>query len=384
MTKNKKVFIIAGEVSGDTHAAHLVEEMRKIDPAVEFYGLGGEMMKKAGVRIFHDLTKIAVLGLGDVIKKYFKFRRIFYDALSKIDDLKPELIILVDYPGFNLRFAKKAKERKTKILYYISPQIWAWGKWRIRKIAKNVDKMLLLFDFEKDVYEKSGLDTEFVGHPLIDLVKPQEADDTRNELGIGQNRLIAILPGSRKKEVQRILPTILRSIRIINRALPNARFVLCESSTVSSRVYGRIISEIRNEEKTSSLPRILRIKDRSHDLLKASNFALIASGTTTLEAAICQTPFAILYKVGFSTYLAAKSVVKIPYIGLVNIVAGKKIVPEFIQRKVKPHTIAHEVVFMLNNKKPRQKMVEELEKVKEKLGSPGASRRAAEVAVKFL
>lgn len=373
----KKVFLIAGEASGDLHGSLLVKELKKLDANFEFYGLGGKAMEREGVRIFFDLPSIAALGLGDVLRQYFLFRKIFYETLNRVlREIKPDVIILIDYPGFNIRFAKKINNR-IPIVYYISPQVWAWGNRRIKTIARVVTRMLVLLPFEVDVYKGSGLDCRFVGHPLIDLVKPsQNAGEIKKEWGLADKKIIALLPGSRKHEVCRILPVMLEAAAILQKKVPEYSFLLTETPTLSKSLYDEILS--RHPLKP------LRIKNRSYDVLAASEFALVASGTATLETAISLKPFVIIYKTAPSTYFLGRRLIRIPYIGLVNVLAEKKIVPEFIQQDATGPKIAAEAERLLLDQEARSAMIQSLKQVRDSLGESGASKRAAEQVLDLL
>lgn len=370
--------MVAGEASGDRHGAHLIEELLKRDSSLEIRGLGGVEMRAAGMQLLQDLTQIAVLGLCDVLKKYFVFRRIFHKTLREIKRFRPDLVILIDYPGFNLRLAKKIKKKfSLPIIYYISPQVWAWGARRIKTIRRVVDKMLVLFHFEEKIYNKMKIPVEWVGHPLVDDFKPSASRSKLHEEfgGDKQHPIVALLPGSRLKEVERILPTMLETASKIRTFFPEARFVLTRSPNIEEKAY--------EKAKETDLD-IQLILNRTHDILTASDFALITSGTTTLEAAMALIPFVILYKAGRLTYWVGKRLVRLPYIGMVNVIAHRKIVPEFLQREANPVTIAHETAFILKNDDAREKMQEYLKAVKETLGPAGASERAAIAVLDFL
>ncbi|MBI4395182.1 MAG: lipid-A-disaccharide synthase [Candidatus Omnitrophica bacterium] len=377
----KKLFFIAGEASGDFQGAHLVRELKKLNPDLLCRGLGGSEMAKEGVELLCDLTKEAALGLGDVLRKYFLFRSIFKKALSEVQIFRPDAIILIDYPGFNLRFAKKINKR-FPIIYYISPQIWAWGKRRIHTIRRTVDHMIVFFNFEAELYQKEGVSVSWVGHPLIDLKQPSK---TRAELRAewvpkisDKTKIVGLFPGSRQTEVKRILPEMLQVAKRIYSRTPNVQFLLSQSNTLSSSLYEKILSR-----EQPSYP-IQSIRNRSFDLLYASDFALVSSGTSTLEAALASTPFVILYKTAWSTFFLGRRLIRIPYIGLVNVVAGRKIVPEFIQHEIKPETIAQEAHFLLEHQDLREKMILDLKAIQVKLGDSGAAERAAKVVLKVI
>ncbi|MBN1687763.1 MAG: lipid-A-disaccharide synthase [Candidatus Omnitrophica bacterium] len=374
----KKFFIIACEPSGDSHAAHLMEEIRKKEPFAEFLGLGGPQMLQAGASLIYDMTTISALGLGDVIRQYFKYRSIFYQALRAVDKFKPDSLILVDSPAFNLRFAKKIN-KKIPVIYYISPQIWAWGKRRIRTIQRTVSKMLVILPFEVAIYEKAGVPCEFVGHPLLDKIpEALDRDEIRKHLDIKkEEKAIGILPGSRQKEVKRILPLMLKAIHYLNLKDGKYRFFLTRSSNISQKLYDEILRPYAHLN-------IIETHYHHYETLTALDFALITSGTATLESAIIGTPFFLLYKASWSTYILGKQLVKVPYLGLVNLLANKRIVPEFIQNDIHPETIAHEIQVLLNSKELFHHMKREFEDVRKKLGEKGASQRAAQSILDYL
>ncbi len=343
--------------------------------------------------------------------------------MARLDSEKPDAVILIDYPGFNLRFAKEAKKRNLPVIYYISPQVWAWHKNRIKTIKKFVDKMLVLFEFEKDLYKQDGIDAVFVGHPLIDAVKADmPKQDAINHFGLkpGQT-IIAILPGSRKTEVKKILPIMLKSAQIIadwtchsfallrttsegalrcaqgqtprpknlsfkreilrpfgaqNDMIHQIQFILIKSPIVDRGVYDKIVAGAR-----CSVP-LRIINNNRYDAIACSDFALVASGTATLETAILGVPMALVYKVSFLTWLLARMLIKIPYIGLVNVVAGKKIIPEFIQFNARPKKIADECLAILRSPTKISQMKLGLARVKVSLGPSGASETAAKEILK--
>lgn len=377
----KKLFLIAGEASGDTHGARLVKELKQLMPNLICQGLGGVKMAEAGVELIHNLATEAVLGAGDVLRKYFHFRRIFYDALRRVRSFQPDAIVLIDYPGFNLRFAKKINH-EFPVIYYISPQIWAWGGRRIHTIKKTVDHMIVFFEFEAQLYRGHEISVSCVGHPLVGQTIPSKRrHELRSEWlrnGSAETKAVALFPGSRKTEVMRILPEMLRVAHAINARKPTVHFFVSESETVPGELYERMI------EKAQPNYTITLLRGHGVDLMYASDFAMVSSGTTTLEAALVGVPFVILYKTAWSTFFLGRHLIQIPYIGLVNVIAGRKIVPEFIQHEIRPETIAQEAAYLLDHQDLREKMILDLKAVQAKLGSEGASRRAAEVVVKLM
>jgi len=378
MAEVKKIIIVAGEASGDLHAANLVRAIRDIQPEVKFYGLGGNKMQVAGVELFYDLTRLSVVGFSEVIKHLKTIRRIFKQLLKNIDEIKPDAAILVDYPGFNLRLAKELKKRNIKVIYYISPQIWAWGLNRVHLIKRVVDKMIVILKFEEGLYKKYGVDVSFVGHPLLDIVKPTASKvEFLKSVGLDINKTtIALLPGSRHKEVEGLLPIMLRAAQIIRLRYPLTQFLLLKSSTVNEEIFRKILA--------STNLSLTAVIDQTYNGLNASEFAIVTSGTATLETAILQVPMVIIYRVSFLTWLFIRKMLKIPYIGLVNVVVGKKIVPECLQYEATPEIIAKNILEIMESPERLSATKNELIKLGRSLGENGASNRAAQIAVGLL
>ena len=374
----KRILIIAGEASSDLHAANLIKEIKKLAPQVNFFGLGGEKMKQAGCDIDCNIVELAVIGFFEVIKNLSKFRQIFNALLEKIDRSPPALAILVDYPGFNLKLAEELKKRKIPIIYFISPQVWAWGKNRIKTIKRLVDHMLVLFKFEEELYRKASVPVTFVGHPLLDLVKPKlSKQEFLAKFNLKPSKYtISLLPGSRLKEVNTHLPIMLKSARLIKEKLKDVQFLLLRATTIRQEVFDNITSDY-------SLP-LRVVSDSTYEGLSASDFSLVASGTATLETAILKIPMVIIYKVSFLSWLLLKTIIHLPYIGLVNIIANQKIVPEFIQYRAKPKNIAFYITNTLLDSKRLSKMKQLLAKTRTSLGEPQATQRAAHKILEFL
>lgn len=377
---SRQLLIVAGEASGDLHAANLLKEIKRLEPDVRAFGIGGPRLKEAGAEITHDLTSMAVVGFVEVLKHYKEFRRVFFELLKKAEEVKPDAAILVDYPGFNLRLAGELKKRGIKVIYFISPQVWAWGRKRIFFIRKNVDLLLVLFKFEEILYTDGVFKVRFIGHPLLDHVRTTKTPaQLLSETGLKTNvKTIALLPGSRMREVSQLLPLMLKAGQLIHKKLPGTQFLICRASTIPKLV----IKDILDREKIDFPYKVL--DEETYDGVNASDFAIVASGTATLETAILNKPMAIVYKVSFATWLLAKLFVRIPYIGLVNVVAGQKIVPELIQFDATPKKIAGAVVKIISDKQRMEKIQAELYALKNTLGIPGASRRAAEEISRFL
>ncbi|MBI4707988.1 MAG: lipid-A-disaccharide synthase [Candidatus Omnitrophica bacterium] len=373
----KHLFIICGEASGDLNAANLVKAIKQIAPQTRFSCVGGDFLRKEDAEIIYDIKGLSVMGFFDVLKKLPAFFGLKKIVLDKITAQKPDAIILVDFSGFNLRLAK-AINGIIPVIYYVSPQVWASRAGRVQTIKKFISKMVVLFKFEGDFYKKFGVNVDFAGHPLLDIVKPsQEKNEFLKQNGLAQGKLtIALLPGSRKQEIRKILPVMLKSALLIMKTFPEAQFVIAKSTQVDWEIYNNLIKNLNLNLKI--------IEGKTYDCLNAADFALVCSGTATLETAIMQKPFVIIYKMSLLNYLLYRPQVKLPYIGMVNIVAGKKIIPEFIQFKAKPKEIAAETVRILNNSAQLIEMKNALCQIKSSLGEPGASSRAAKIITDFI
>lgn len=373
-----KFFLVACEASGDAHGAHLIEELKKISPASEFKGLGGPRMAAAGLDLLQDMTLFSALGFGDVVRQYFKYLKVFNKALNAIKAWKPDAVIVIDSPAFNLRLAKKIPAA-VPVIYYISPQIWAWGGRRIHDIKRHIDHMMVILPFEVSIYEKVSLSCEFVGHPLLDEIRvPDNREAVRQALGIEPGETaVGLLAGSREKEVKRIFPIMLESAKLLSKENPGFKFFYSRAPNLSESLYSECLA--RHPDflvPPAAAP--------YHEFVHAMDFALVTSGTATLETALLKTPFFLLYKTSASTYFIGKRLVKVPFLGLVNLLAGQCVIPEFIQNEAQPKVIAHEAGILLRNRNLYEKMKLEFEDVRIKLGSEGASRRAAESVLRFL
>jgi lipid-A-disaccharide synthase len=387
----KRIMLIAGESSGDFHSASLIYALKEINPDIEISGIGGERMRRAGAKIYFDISELSIIGFTDVLKNLKKIKQVFNRLLEEIDSYKPQAVILVDYPGFNLKLAKELKKRGLTVIYYISPQIWAWWKGRIKTIRQYVDKMLVVFKFEEALYKDYGIDVSFVGHPLLDIAHPNiPREEFCTKLGLSaHHKIIGLVPGSRKMEVERILPILLESAKLIKQRLPQAQFALLQAPGLPDKVFTEAvaqsgISSVVTAGSPSASPRNdgcsrAPCENQTYDFLNACDFVLVASGTATLETAIMQKPMVVVYKVSFLNWLIARRLIKIPFIGLVNVVAQRLIVPEFIQYKAKPQAIAEYAWKILGSEQALTNVKSELKKVRQNLGTPGASRRAAQI-----
>ncbi len=381
----KRIMIIAGESSGDFHSASLILALKKINPEIEISGIGGQRMRAAGADIYFDISELSIIGFTDVLKNLRKIKKAFNALLEKIDATSPDAVVLVDYPGFNLKLAQELKKRKIPVIYYISPQIWAWWRGRIKTIRRFVDKMIVVFKFEEALYKDYGIDVSFVGHPLLDNAQPTlSRQDFLNRLGLSlQKRTIGIAPGSRKMEIERILPILLESAKLIKDKLPQVQFVLLKAPGLAREIFESKIRKYACLPAGRNLP-IALCENQTYDFLKCCDFVLVSSGTATLETAIMQKPMIIVYKVSFLNWLIAKPLIRLPFIGLVNVVAGKEVVPEFIQYKARPRLIAEKTIEILTSQAALTNVKAELEKVRKSLGSSGASQKAAQIILNTL
>jgi len=375
---NRKIMVSVTEVSGDLHAANLVQAVKKIDPRVEFVGIGGEKMERAGVQIRAKTVHMGTVGVIEGVKYYSSFLKIKSKVKRILKEERPDLVILVDSRDFNLRLARWAKKLAIPTIYYIAPPLWAWNDWQIKRAAINITKIIAIFSFEAEVYRKTGANVSFVGYPLVDLVKSSMSkEETLQELGLdGERPIIGLFPGSRGHEVTRLLPLMLKAASKLDKKLKGVQFLLAEASPVFHDKIARIVRE-------SKIP-IKFVFGDSYNLMNVSDLLISASGTTTLEASLLGTPMIIVYKTSLSTWLIGQILIKLPYIGLPNIVARKRIVPELVGFKLTANRLANVALDLLQSKKKLEQIRIELRKVAQKLGKPGAVDRAAKIVVEMV
>lgn len=374
----KRIMIVAGEASGDLHGGNLVREMLRIDPTLCFYGTGGKKLKEAGVDLMADSADMAVVGLTEVFSKLGTIRKVMAALKASIKEDKPDLLILIDYPDFNLSLAASAKKHGVKVFYYISPQVWAWRKGRISVIKKNVDKMAVILPFEVPFYGEAGVDATFVGHPLLDEVKTRYSrSEALRHFGLREGvTTVGILPGSRQSEIVRHLPEMLKAAEIIEKKMPPVQFIMPLVETLDMTTVSNMVRQCAVEVKV--------VCDAVYDVIRCTDMAMVASGTATLETALMETPMVIIYKVSAPSYYVGKMVINVKHIGLANIIAGKTVVPELIQDDATGERIAAEVMNILTNKARLEEIKSDLVEIKNKLGSPGAAARAARLAYDML
>jgi lipid-A-disaccharide synthase len=363
-----KIYFVAGEASGDEHGAALMSALRHLKPDIGFHGRGGPRMKAiAGERFNNWIEAAAVVGLWEVVRRYRYFRKQFDETIREIAATKPDAVVLIDYPGFNLRLARtlRRKARDTKIIYYISPQVWAWNRGRITQMARYLDLMLCIFPFEAELYNASGLRTIFVGHPMIENLARRHTGRARDPY------LIGLFPGSRSREVKKIFPVMLRAIAEIIAHRPSTRFeVAAASETLARDIHGLLArSHVRHRAHV--------VTADSSGTMQRAFAGMVASGTATLEAAYFRLPFVLVYKVSWATYVAARLVMRTRFLGMPNVLADREIVPEFLQHEARPKAIATALLHLIDDPVARERMVAEFDGVIEKLGETGASEKAA-------
>jgi lipid-A-disaccharide synthase len=370
--------MVAGEVSGDLHGAHLMEAIHRIDPEIQFFGVGGDGLEKMGMKIFYHSQSLSVVGITEVLFKMGSIMKALRGLKQSLDQERPDLIILIDFPDFNLRLARIAHRKGIPILYYISPQVWAWRPKRVHLIARWVKKMVVLFPFEVPLYEAAGVDVEWVGHPLLDMVKPtlsKEVAFQRFDLD-PQCRTIGLLPGSRLHEVKRLLPPLLATTHLLQKEIPNLQFIIPLAPGIPKATLSTLMRNIPVPVKV--------VEGWTYDVMNLSELLITASGTATLEGAILGKPMVIVYKVSHLSYWIGRALIRVNHIGLVNLVAEKRIAPELIQKEVNPKRIAEEALRILRDPILHQRMTESMVGVRQSLGEPGAAQRAARIVISLL
>ncbi len=381
LSKARRLMIVAGEASGDLHGGALAEALLKRDPSLQIVGFGGNAMRRAGVEILFDVSKLGVVGIFEVLvhlKSVWAAYRLAVQMLRKGMDL----LVLIDYPDFNLRLAKAAKRLGVPVIYYISPQIWAWRSGRIKTIAERVDLMLVIFPFEKQIYTEAGVPCEFVGHPLVDevaSVRLKHPSKSAYLEGVGfstSGTTVGILPGSRRREVSSLLPEMLQAMVLLSKEIANLQILIPVAPSLSKEWVAGLAQHY-------AVP-IRCVEGEFQEVLRASDVIVVASGSATLQAALARTPMVIVYKLSPLTYWIARRLIHLKSIGLVNIVAGKPIVPELIQGDASAERISAEVGRLLRDDEARERMRQALKEVADRLGAAGASNRAATIILERL
>lgn len=365
----KRVLMIAGEASGDAHGAGVVKELKSRNPNIDIFGIGGDKMEHAGMKIIYHIREMSFMGFMEVIKHLPLIRSVEKTLARLLELKKPDVVVLIDYPGFNLRFAKTAKKHGIKVVYYISPQVWAWKKGRVKKMKSLIDRMLVVFPFEVPMYEKEQIPVQFVGHPLLEeMTEVMDRKQFCRRFGLSEEKkIIAVIPGSRKQEIKNLLSVMLRAA--------------IEVAGTEKQVVVAVAPNLNEEEYTNAVPNDASVKfiqHATHEVMKHAEFAFVTSGTATLETACSGTPMVVVYKTSLITYWIARLVVRVKNIALVNIVAEKTVVPELIQDAVTVSSLVSEANSILSDSQRISEMKVELNRVKEKLGGRGASSKVAD------
>ena len=370
-----KVMICAGEASGDLHGASVADALKSMQPEIELYGMGGSNMRAAGVDIVYDFADIGVMGFVEILRNlpmFFRLRKF----LSRImDEQRPDVLVLIDYGGFHMAMAQAAKKKNIPVVYYICPKAWIWGKWRAKAIAGWVTKIAAIFPFEADIYREAGASVEFVGHPLVDIVRPaMDREAAYRHFGADPNRpLLLLLPGSRYQEVSSLLDLMLAAARKVMEQLPDCQFYLPVASTIP-------MERIESVVQASGVP-VKYTRNSTYDLMQIADCAIAASGTVTLEAALMGLPSVIIYRVRTATYWLVRAVADVAHVGLPNIVVGRRILPELIQNDVTAENVSREALRFMTDPAAKAQVKADLQEVRIKLGEPGAVRRVAQIVL---
>lgn len=369
-----RILIVTGEASGDLHGANLAKALKACDPQVSLAGIGGRAMETAGVQLVHEMGKFDVIGMVGPLALLAIIRRLF--AMRRLFRSEPwDAVIFIDNPGLNLRYAYFAKEAGLRVFYYMAPQIWAWGAWRMYWIKKRVDHVMVGLPFEKALYDHAGVRCTFVGHPILDEVAAHyDVTSLRTKFGLGPDGpVIALMPGSRRREVQMLLPVLLQAAEKLSRHRPETKFLLAQASRIQDNLLQPLLQRSR-------VP-VTVVKEQASEVMAVSDLALVKSGTATLQAAVIGTPMVLFYQTSALEFMIGSFFKRVEWIGLVNIVAGRLIVPELVQTEATGQRLYEEALRILEDPSVYDEMKRSLAEVRKALGDPGASHRVAEVVL---
>ncbi len=371
---NKTIMISAGEASGDAHAARMIDELKELDSDLAFVGMGGKNMRQAGVEILTDISKMAVVGLVEVLLKYRSLKAELVRLQNYIEQTPPALLILVDYQEFNQKLAAFAKQRGVKVLFYIGPQVWAWRPKRIYKMAKIVDHIAVILPFEKKLYENADVAVTFTGHPLTDeVVADKTKQQARTQLKLEDKTTMGLFPGSRSGEIKRVLPILLETAKLLRKEKPDLQFVLPVADTISKENLEPFFDDLKHLAVTTT-------DEPFYDVIQSCDVILSASGTAILEIGLLEVPMVIVFKIAPLSHYILSKMVSIKYLGLVNIIPNKDVVKEFIQQNAIPADISEEALRLLNDKEYYASMKHELSLIRQQLGGGEGSKNVAKLA----
>lgn len=370
-----RLLVSCGEPSGDTYGADLVRHLREQLPSLDVVGLGGDHLREQGAALIAHVRELAVVGIVEVIRHLPRLRRTFRAVLDDVDRVRPDAAVLVDYPDFNLRLAAELKKRGVPVVYYVSPQVWAWRPGRIRSIRRVVDHMMVIFPFEEELYRAAGIPVTFVGHPLVELVQPRARPTMASALALDAGRpVVAVLPGSRRREVGFIAPELDRAVRRLAELRPDLQFVVAVAPSLDPAYVARLFA---------GAP-VRLVHGRTHEVLAASSVALVASGTATVETALLGVPMVVVYRLSPLTYHLGRHFVRVPHVAMANLIAGERAVPELIQGGFTAEAVVRETLALLEDPARAERVRQALARVRTRLGEPGASRRASEVVASVM
>lgn len=373
----KSLLIIAGEDSGDMHAADVIRALKEKRPDISLWGIGGDKLRAEGVELLHDTREMDVLGIGEVLKRYPFFKRTFNEILAETDKRRPDAALLVDYPGFNLRLARELKKRGIKVLYYICPQVWAWNRGRIPKMAEIIDRLMVIFPFEVEVFKEVDLKVDFVGHPMVDELREFRAKEPEPLPWNGKKK-IALLPGSRKQEIIYILPRLLEAAQLLEQSRTDVSFLI----PVPEKRLALVESVM---QKAGKAPRnISVVTGKAREVLKQADAAFVASGTATLEAALLCCPTVLVYRGSFINYLFVRALIRIPWLGIANIVSGKEIMPERLQQHMRPIELVAAIDPLIDGMPVRTAMIANFQALEKMLGTGRPAGRVAAIIAEEL
>ena len=373
------LMVIAGELSGDMHAAAVVRELKQRRPDLPVYGIGGDRLREAGMEILVDAREMAVLGLWEVLKRYAFLRSVFYRMVRVARQRRPEAVLLIDYPGFNLRFAAQLKKLGIKVIYYVCPQVWAWHRSRIPKMARLIDRLLVIFPFEVEVFAGTGLKVDYVGHPLVDEARAELSAGAGSAVSRRSPQRLVLMPGSRRQEIDRILPVMVQAAGRLQRAQPALSVVVAAASSdlmplIRGKLLGISGAPLKMEVVAGSTRRILR----------EATAAMVKSGTSTIEAALMGCPMIIVYRASPVTYAIGRKLIRVPYLGMANLIAGREAFREYLQEAATPEALAAGVTPLLQDTPERAASLEAAAEVAAKLGEGGAAQKAAALVLEEL